>query len=345
MERRLPDLVERPDLLDSTGGSAGRVAIVPLHPSTGSSVSPLPVVLLRGSGQILFQPSAVTGALFLLLVLWQAPWAAATCLAGLVGATLTARRLEASGAAYLEGAGGFNGALFGLALWTFAAESWLLVPVALLGGAASSVVRWLLLRRTSLPPFTAPYVLVGWISIPVAVAWLGNAETLAGASNPPATAALANSAQVLFLTSPWVGVGVIAAVAMHSRAAAIWITVASALAWLTAWACWLPNASIAAGLLGYNAMILAAALHARGTRVVLAVAGVMASVWLSALLLHFGLLVLSAPFVATAWLTVLYERRSSRTAEHSGREAPASGDLEATGRSTAAPTTSATPRD
>ena len=61
---------------------------MPPRPSTGSSVSPLPVVLLRGSGQILFQPSAVTGALFLLLVLWQAPWAAATCLAGLVGATL-----------------------------------------------------------------------------------------------------------------------------------------------------------------------------------------------------------------------------------------------------------------
>ena len=132
----------------------------------------------------------------------------------------------------------------------------------------------------------------------------------------------------------------IAAAAIPARAAALWTSVASAHAWLTAWACWLPSGSVAEGLLGYNAMILAAALHARGTRVALAVVGVMASVWLSALLLHFGLLVLSAPFVATAWLTVLLERRSSRTTEHSGREASASGDLGATGLSTT-PTPSA----
>lgn len=329
---------ERSDQSAAAGLPAARVTLVRPHPPIGSPASALPVVLLRGSGQILFQPSAVTGVIFLALILWQAPWAAAVCLAGLVGATLTARRLEAGSAAYLEGAGGFNGALFGLALWTFAAESWLLVPVALLGGAASSVVRWLLLRRTSLPPFTAPYVLVGWISIPVAVAWLGNAESLAGASNPPATAALANSAQVLFLTSPWVGVGVIAAVAAHSVAAATWITLASLLAWAASLASPSPSEPIAHGLLGYNAMILAAALHARGTRVSIAAIGVVVSVWVSAAMLHFGLLVLSAPFVATAWLTVVFERRSSRTTEHSVREASAPRDLEATGLSATPPT-------
>jgi urea transporter len=72
-----------------------------------------PIVLLRGSGQILFQPSALTGAAFLLLVLWQSPPAAGACIAGLFGATLSAMLLERSSAAYADGSGGFNGALLG----------------------------------------------------------------------------------------------------------------------------------------------------------------------------------------------------------------------------------------
>jgi urea transporter len=72
-----------------------------------------PIVLLRGSGQILFQPSALTGAAFLLLVRWQSPPAAGACIAGLFGATLSAMLLERSSAAYADGSGGFNGALLG----------------------------------------------------------------------------------------------------------------------------------------------------------------------------------------------------------------------------------------
>lgn len=91
--------------------------------TSGESEVSLPIALLRGSGQILFQPSALTGAVFLLSVLWQSPLAAGACLSGLLGATLSARLLERSSAAYADGAGGFNGALLGLALWSFVAKS------------------------------------------------------------------------------------------------------------------------------------------------------------------------------------------------------------------------------
>lgn len=79
----------------------------------GSSIGLLPA--LRRSGQILFQPSAVTGAGFLALVLLISPSLAMACLAGLLGATLCAWRFERETVAYLQGAGGFNGALVGLA--------------------------------------------------------------------------------------------------------------------------------------------------------------------------------------------------------------------------------------
>ena len=84
-----------------------------------------PIVLLRGSGQILFQPSALIGAAFLLLVLWQSPPAAGACIAGLFGATLSAMLLERSSAAYADGSGGFNGALLGQRALPSMRRSWL----------------------------------------------------------------------------------------------------------------------------------------------------------------------------------------------------------------------------
>jgi urea transporter len=86
------------------------------------------------------------------------------------------------------------------------------------------------------------------------------------------------------------------------------VALASALAWLTALAGALPAEPIAMGCLGYNAMILAAALHARHTSIVYAIGGVMASVWLSSLCREWGVIALSAPFLAAAWLTMLLTR-------------------------------------
>lgn len=95
--------------------------------------------------------------------------------------------------------------------------------------------------------------------------WLGEVAPGVAPGAPQVIAILTNSAQVLFLSSPWVGVLVVVAVALHSRAAAMWVALASVLAWLTAWVGGLPADSIVMGYLGYNAMILAAALHARQT--------------------------------------------------------------------------------
>ena len=144
-------------------------------------------------------------------------------MAGLLGATLIARLLERSGGAYADGSGGFNGALLGLALCAFVAGSWMLLPLALLGGGLTALVRVGLIRATPIPSFTAAYVLVGWVMLPICTRWLGEAAPGVASSAPHAIAILTNSAQVLFLASPWVGVLVVVAVALHSRTAAIWV--------------------------------------------------------------------------------------------------------------------------
>lgn len=271
--------------------------------------------LLRGSGQMLFQPSALTGSAFLLLILSQSGEALVMCLAGLSGSTACACLLEHPGKKYFQGEGGFNGGLLGLALAVFYDfGAWLLL-IALAGGALTGLVRMGLLRLLPVPPFTAPFVLVAWPAFGAAQGLALAARELPVIDASPLYAVVTNASQVLFLLHPWVGVLVIVAVALHSRAAALWVTGASLIAWLAAVLANLPADLAAAGLLGYNAMILAAALQHRSTGRLLFTAGVLVSVGLSYLFWRSDVTPLSAPFVLSAWLVIgveaLLARRSA----------------------------------
>lgn len=263
--------------------------------------------LLRGCGQMLFQPSVLTGGAFLLLILSQSVSAAGMCLAGVLGSTLCAFRLEHPCRSYYEGLGGFNGGLLGLALSVFYEPSGLLLLTAVAGGVLTGVVRVLLVRALPVPPFTAPFIIVAWLAF--GVLELAALDTVV----PPVLdgwriyAPATNASQVLFLFHPWVGVLVIAAVWLHSRRAALWVGGASVVGWLTTLLFNMPAELAAAGLLGYNGLILAAALKHRDTHILLVMAGVVLSVWLSRLFFEAGITPLSAPFVLSAWVVIAAE--------------------------------------
>jgi len=264
--------------------------------------------LLRGCGQMLFQPSALTGAVFLVLIFSQSAAALALCLAGVLGATLCAYVLEHPRLEYFRGEGGFNGGLFGLAMSVYFDFNTAMLLLAFAGGAATGMVRAGLVRVMPAPPFTAPFILVGWLVI----VWsdlLGLAPSgLVPAGGDWAVDTLANNAaQVIFQLDPWVGAFVFAGVWLHSRQAALWVLAASALVWVVARILGMPEELAGAGLLGYNALILAAALQQRDTRRLLAGAGVVVSVWLSWQFFDAGFTPLSAPFVLSAWLVIAAE--------------------------------------
>lgn len=271
------------------------------------------VPLLRGCGQMLFQPSARTGVMFLVLILSQSTSSFLACLAGVLGATLCAAVLERPGTPYAEGEGGFNGGLLGLALSVFYEYDALLLLVGLAGGAATGLVRVALLRVLPVPPFTAPFVIVAWPAFFVCGHMLGLGAIEAQAVQAWHGYALVNNAsQVLFLLDPRVGALVLAAVALHSRSAALRVAGASLAAWLTVLLFNLPADLAAAGLLGYNGLILAAALHHRSVRAPLFVLGVVVSVWLSYLCFRAGVTPLSAPFVLSAWLVIAAQAALAR---------------------------------
>lgn len=267
---------------------------------------------LRGCGQMLFQPSARTGCVFLALILWQSPAALVACLAGVLGSTACARVLEYPGKPYFDGEGGFNGGLLGLALALFYQPGGVLAAVAFAGGVLTGLVRVALRGLLPVPSFTAPFILVAWVGFS-ASGVLGLLPAQAAlAQEPWYYGPLNNASQVLFLLDPWVGALVLVAVLLHSRTAAAWVVAASVVAWLTAWLMELPPALCAAGLLGYNALILAAALERRAIAIPLAVAGVILSVFLADLLLETGVTPLSVPFVASAWAVIAVNKAFGR---------------------------------
>lgn len=256
---------------------------------------------------MLFQPSARTGLAFLLLVLSQSLPAFGMCLAGALGSTLCALRIEHPQRSYYDGLGGFNGGLLGLALSAFYEPSGLLLLVALAGGVLTGVVRALLVRALPVPPFTAPFIIVAWLAFGVLELAAQEAVVPPMLDGWRIYAPTTNASQVLFLLHPWVGVLVIAAVWLHSRRAALWVGGASVLGWLTALLFNMPATLAAAGLLGYNGLILAAALKHRDTYIPLVMAGVVVSVWLSLALFEAGITPLSVPFVLSAWLVIAVE--------------------------------------
>lgn len=267
---------------------------------------------LRGAGQMLFQSSALTGGAFLLLIASQSGASFAACLCGLAGSTLSAYYLEHPDKAYGEGEGGFNGGLLGLSLAVFYQFGLVLLLIAFLGGALTGLIRVGLLRLLPVPPFTAPFVLVAWPAF-LCANLLGPAPLELPVIDPwPVYAVATNASQVLFLLHPWVGMLVFVAVLLHSRIAALWIAAASLVAWLIAVAFDLPADLIAPGLLGYNALILAAALQHRDTPWYLFLAGILCSVWLSYGFFRTGIAPLSAPFVISAWLVIALETLISK---------------------------------
>lgn len=271
--------------------------------------SELLLPLLRGYGQILFQPSVATGAVFALTILIVAPEAFVVSLACAVAAACFGWWLVRPEPGFYDGSAIFNAVLTGLALGSLLEFSLMLPLVALCAGVVTVVVQAWLLRKLSLPVFTLPFIVTTWLALLVCTELLG----LHGVSSLPVEGSAfevpgVNAAQVLFATEQWVGAAVILGVLAYSRSAALWVFIAAVASCLLSLMLNLPEPLLAQGLLGYNALILASALHARSIGPISMLAGIMVSVLLSYGLLELGVTILSLPFVLSAWLVISIDK-------------------------------------
>ncbi len=147
-------------VLCAAGDAAGVPAAAPMVGPTGGGFAG---AMFAGIGQIMFQESILSGAIFLAGIIWCARTAGAWACAGTaVGGGLWIL-LGCDPKGLGAGLAGYNAALVGVAL---ASERprWVL-PLA---GCAATVPFMLMFRAVGIPALTAPFVLASWVALMVA---------------------------------------------------------------------------------------------------------------------------------------------------------------------------------
>jgi urea transporter len=305
-------------------------------------------ILLRGTGQVMFQNHPLTGLLFLVGIAWGS-WAAGVPevffggLLGLIVATLTAIWLRVDPAGLASGLFGYNGVLVGLALPTFMAASPLLWAYVALG-AAVSVVAMLgtanVVKTFQVSALTAPFVLVTWIMLLASHALTGldgsgladGAKIVAldpAEANPldfgAFLAGVAKSISQVFLK----GDVLAALLLLAGLAVSSWWAAAAALAGAvvavtTAHLLGAESTLVSAGLLGFSPVLTAIALatvfnQPSGRVVVYALLGtvftVVVQVAMNVAFVPLGIPTLTAPFVLVSWLFLLPRQHFSGDAQ------------------------------
>lgn len=275
------------------------------------------LAFLNGIGQIMLQPSAAAGALFLAGIWAASPLMALGGVVGALAGMLTAWLSGFSREDIGQGLYGFNGALVGIALLFNHVPDVPCYLLIVLGSALSSLLMRLMLRRADrLPPYTAPFVLSAWAMLALAD-WYGIEGAGLGSTATPhgdAFAVLRGLGQVMFQESWITGAWFAAGLLLHSRQAAAWALIGSTIGLVAARGLGYPQALADAGVFGFNAVLAGIALGAAfRDRAMLALAGIVLSVLLLRAFELAGLPALTAPFVLSTWFVIVLERRVTTT--------------------------------
>ncbi|MBI2581069.1 urea transporter [Candidatus Woesearchaeota archaeon] len=267
-------------------------------------ISEILKITLRGFSQVMLQNSALTGILFLSGILYNSPVMAAAGLLGCAASTAAAWLLKYPKKDISEGLYGFNGVLVGVALAYFFKFTPILAALIIIGAAASATAMNLLKRK--LLPYTFPFVLVTWMLyflISSGNLVPKNSLLVANASPILANAALMGFGQVMFQASIVTGALFLIGITANSVRAAAFATVGSFGAALIAMALLQDSAGINAGLFGFNAVLCALAFEKKGT--VFALIAAALSVPITIAMIGLPVPVLTFPFVAATWITLL----------------------------------------
>lgn len=295
-------------------------------------------ILLRGTGQVMFQNHPLTGLLFLAAIAWGAlasgvPEVALGGLLGLLASTLTAMWLRVGAEGLRAGLHGYNGLLVGLALPTFLAPTPLLWGFIALGAAVAAVATLAtanVAKTWGVAALTAPFVLVTWLLLMAAFAFDGlgsgalpfssDIAAIDPAAAQPlrlvdfAIGVLKSVSQVFLKDSNWAALLLLAGLAVSSLPAALFGLGGAVLAVVFAHLLGAESDVVTAGLFGFSPVLTAIALgtvfHTPGPRVALyAALGTLFTVVvqgaMNVALAPFGVPTLTAPFVLVSWLFLL----------------------------------------
>ncbi len=294
-------------------------------------------MLLRGTGQVMFQNNNWTGLLFLVgifggALLERTPEVGWGALVGLLASTCSGLLLRLPQEDGKQGLWGFNGVLVGCAFPTFLGNTVAMWLALILCAALTTWVRSGLDRVLStwkIGSLTFPFVLCTWL-------FLLAARTLNGIPTPhlphpvlpPVDGVhvlavhaaelplywLRGVSQVFLINSWFTGVCFLAGLLVSNWRAAVWGAAGSAFALALALLFAAPTADVSAGLYGFSPVLTAIALGATfrtpGRRTLTwTLLGIAVTLFIQAgmdvLVVPFGIATLTAPFCLATWLFLL----------------------------------------
>ncbi|ALO35857.1 hypothetical protein CMT41_14855 [Colwellia sp. MT41] len=281
---------------------------------------------LRSFGQVMLQGNAITGLLFLLGIGLSSP----TMLLGSILATISglavAKLCRFDLTTMENGLYGFNAVLVGVAVFYFLPVSLTSLLIVIFGGAFSTALtHFMLVRLTSVPAFTTPFILSTWglllfidyaklSTVPSTVSSTVLSSDLAGYSFSGLNSAtlvdyfqasMRGISQVMLQDYWLTGVFFLCAIFIHCRTAALWAFIGSTVGLLLATGFNFPHEKVMMGLYGFNSCLVAIALVGRYENkpwlimlaILLAVVFTRAFEWLS-------IPALTAPFVISTLLII-----------------------------------------
>lgn len=297
----------------------------------GDNVRKFIEATLRGVGQVMFQPSALSGTLFLAGILVGSLGFGGEghiavfvgALAALVLATACGFLARAKGTD--EGLWGFNAVLVGCAAYTFLSSSlpvWLCLGAVLLTLPLKMVFDKLL-SRAGISSLTFPFIAATWMLLSVADLLSVEPYVSESIREPAALSAATivggwlKGLSEVFLIDSWIaGLLFLAGLLVASSKAAKWAAAGSAIGMASAFAIGCPTDEITLGLWGFSPALTAIAVGVvfkpdKSSRLWLlltllaTIATVLIQKLLMLLLSPVGLPVLTLPFCVATWLAVI----------------------------------------
>lgn len=293
-------------------------------------------VLLRGAGQVMFQNSAWTGALFLIGIIAGAsiegrPSIAIGAVVALIVSTITGYILKLPNDDGESGLWGFNGILVGCAFPTFMGNTPLMWIALVICAAMTTWLRMGMnnvMASWKVNSLTFPFVFGTWIFLLAAHSFDGLwgeymtipalyhnfSHDLNLSFAPLLDDWLRNISQVFLINSWFTGLLFLIGLYLCSKWAAMWAAIGSAIALCVAILYQASGIDISGGLYGFSAVLTAIALgctfHRPGLRsAIWAIIGTVVTVFvqgaMNALFTPFGIATLTAPFCITTWLFLL----------------------------------------
>ncbi len=263
--------------------------------------------VLRGVGQVMLQPNAATGALFLLGIAVNSITMACAALLGALLGTLLARLFKFPNDEIEHGLYGFNPALVAIAavlLWSITVTG---IAIATLGVLLATLLMRVM-QKYRLSPYTFPFIATIWLAILL----VPTLQTLSAhklhTGITTVDGFLQGIGQVMFQANTLTGLIFLIAIAVNdfksTALAALGTLLGLVVALLLIW----PVEQTAMGLYGYNAVLAAISIPLVSQRLWLLIAGILLSIIFVHAMLMWQLPALTFPFVLATWLCILAER-------------------------------------